>query len=151
MSDIPPPSPDSSNPFASPATAPPAPPSDSAGGEMNAAEIANGKVLAILSYVLPIVAIVVLFIRNNNFALYHAKQIVVPLILLMVMSMVGIALSFIPFVVCLTAPALLLGIAGFFVFAIMGLINAITDKAVPLPLTGRLAEQWFAGITKLPS
>jgi uncharacterized membrane protein len=120
-------------------------------GAMSAAEVADGKLLAILSYVFPIVAVVVLFLRNNNFALYHAKQILVPLILLLIMCAAGIVLSFIPFVVCLTAPALLLGCLGFFVFVIMGLINAITDKAVPLPLTGRLAEQWFAGITKLPS
>ncbi len=134
-------------------TPPPMPPSSAtdSGSAMSAAEIADGKLLAILSYVFPIVAVVVLFIRNNNFALYHAKQILVPLILLLVMCAAGIVLSFIPFAFCLTAPAMLIGCLAFFVFVVMGLINAIGDKAVPLPLTGRLAESWFAGIQKLPT
>ncbi|MCP5115357.1 MAG: hypothetical protein GY953_31395, partial [bacterium] len=37
-------------------------------------EAQEGKVLAVLSYVIGIVALVVLIMRNNRFALYHGKQ-----------------------------------------------------------------------------
>ena len=149
MSDIPPPIPGpSSSPAATPdpfAAAPGSTP------QMSPGEVADGKLLAILSYVLPIVAIVVVIIRNNSFSLYHAKQVMVAVLLLAAMSIGAAVISFIPIVVCLTPPTLLLAVVVYLIFMIMGIINAATDKAVPLPLIGHLADRWFASLQKLPT
>ena len=59
---------------------PPATPGDEGAGApvMGAEEIEEGKAMAVLSYVLSLAGlpffIVPLIMRNNDFALYHAKQ-----------------------------------------------------------------------------
>ncbi|HYD01665.1 MAG TPA: hypothetical protein VEB22_10605, partial [Phycisphaerales bacterium] len=67
MSDPSSPLPPSSPP---PASASPTP----AAVPMDPKEVADGKVLAALGYPIWVIALVMLFIRNNAFSLYHAKQ-----------------------------------------------------------------------------
>ena len=86
-----------------------------------------------------------LIMRNNNFALYHAKQC---LILWLTGAILG-TLSAILTVVCIGAIMLpIVGIA-LLVFTIMGLIKAVNGEAVPVPLIGKWGEEWFKGIKKV--
>ncbi len=155
MSDTPMPEPTPSTNASSGATPPPMPdpfaPASGASPQMSAAEVSDGKLLAILSYILPIVAIVVVIIRNNNFALYHAKQVLVPLILFAVLAVAATILGILPITWCLTLPTLLLALVCFVILMIMGVINVLSDKTVPLPLIGYLADRWFSGVQKLPT
>lgn len=118
----------------------PEPEAPAGGGGDDAADVKDGKVLAILSYVFPILCIVPLIQKNNAFSLYHAKQVLLLLIAWVALPVVGA----IPVVGCVTP----FGALALFVFTIMGLVNACQDKAKPLPLVGKFGEDWFKGITK---
>lgn len=121
---------------------------------MDAKEIEEGKVLAILGYIIGIVAIVVLILRNNNFSLYHAKQW---LILLIAAFAVWIPLAIVTVLATVIAPkaagCVMMAIypvvwLGIIALAIMGVINAAQGQCKPLPLIGQYAETWFKGIRK---
>lgn len=109
-------------------------------------EIEAGKTFAILSYVLSFVwlpfFIVPLVQRENTFALYHAKQV-------MLLWLAGVAMSVVCGVLFCLAPVIapIVGL-GLLALAIMGLLNAIKGEMKPLPLIGKFAEEWFKGITK---
>ncbi len=112
-------------------------------------DVDEGKAFAILSYALSFVGIpfflLPLIMRNNDFALYHAKQC---LILWLTGAVLG-TISAILTAVCIGAIMLpIVGIA-LFVFTIMGLMNAVNGKAVPVPLIGQWGEEWFKGIQKV--
>ncbi len=101
-------------------------------------DVEEGKLFAILGYIIPIVFIVPLIQKDNNFSLFHAKQV-----LLLVLACVATAvLTAIPVLGCIT----------FFIFlpilvlVIMGLINAIQGQYKPMPFVGQYAEEWFKGI-----
>lgn len=111
-------------------------------------EIESGKMFAILSYVLSFVGlpffIIPLIQKDNSFSLYHAKQV---LMLWIAGAIIGVA-SAILTVICI-GPVLgaVAGVA-LFVFAIMGLMAAAKGEMKPLPLIGKMAEEWFKTITK---
>ena len=106
-------------------------PSTGAGGAMDPSVIANGKVFAILSYVLNIVGlpfcIVPLVMKDNAFSLYHAKQA-------LGLWIVGLGVG----VVCMIL---------MIVLNVMGLMNAINDKCATVPVVGEMFAGWFKGIT----
>lgn len=116
------------------------------------AEVAGGKALAIVSYVINFVGVpfflVPFFMRNNAFSLYHSKQCLVLWIVALCFSAAAFIASFIPLVVCITVPLMILVWITLIVFNIIGLINAINAKAQPLPLFGIWGEQWFANFRK---
>lgn len=108
---------------------------------VSAKEVEEGKVFAILSYIIPFFVLVPLIQRNNAFALYHARQC----LLLWIIGVVGsTALTFSCVLIFLT-PFLSLAIL---VLAILGLINAAKGEMKPVPLIGKFAEDWFKGIQK---
>ena len=134
MTDIPPTSP----------TAVPPPPA------MDEKEINDGKVRAALG-VIPIVTLVVLIIRNNAFAVYHAKQWLMLCILAFVGWIPMMILAFVPGVNCLIIPAGMLFGVAIITLAVFGIINAVNGKVKALPVIGVYGEKWFAGIQKKPT
>ena len=112
-------------------------------------EVEEGKIFAILSYVLSLICIpfflVPLIMRNNEFSLYHAKQC----LMLWLVGIVGSVVSAILMVVCIGL--ILSVVVGVFclVLAIIGLINASKGAQKPLPVIGALAEDWFKGLRKV--
>lgn len=106
-----------------------------------AQEIDEGKVFAILSYIIPILFIVPLIQKNNAFSLYHAKQV-------MLLIIASLAIGFVNVIPCLGQIVWAVGALFLFVLGIIGLINAIKGEAKPIPLIGKFAEEWFKGITK---
>jgi uncharacterized membrane protein len=118
-----------------PAPQPPPPPA------VSAKEIEEGKVLAILSYIIPILCIVPLIQKNNAFSLYHAKQV-----LLLVIA--GIVTSLVNVIPCLGQIVWLIVALALLVFGVMGLIAAVKGEMKPIPLIGKFAEDWFKGIKR---
>lgn len=129
---------------------PPATPGDEGAGApvMNAEEIEEGKAMAVLSYVLSLAGlpffIIPLIMRNNDFALYHAKQC----LMIWIVGIVGSAIGGILTVICIGVIVLLAVGIYLLVITIMGIINSAKGEAIPLPLIGSYAEEWFKGITK---
>ena len=117
-----------------PAAAPPPP-------AVSAKEIEEGKVFAILSYVIPLFFLVPLIQRNNDFSLYHAKQVLLLAICAIVLHAVLAASCFLVFLTPIASLAVL-------VFVVLGLINAVKGEIKPIPLIGSFAEKWFAGLKK---
>jgi uncharacterized membrane protein len=106
----------------------------------------EGKILALLSYIFGIVALVPLIQRNNAFALYHAKQVVT---LFVAAIGASIALRILGFVLP-SSVSLILSFA--FMVAMLGLViigvlNSWNCRARPLPIIGAFAERLFGGIT----
>lgn len=91
-------------------------------------DVEAGKLWAILSYVFGLLAIVPLLQKDNDFALFHARQALVLLIF--------------------SIPTCGGCVVGTVVMAVIGLINAINGRYQPLPLIGRFGEEWFGGIQK---
>lgn len=104
-------------------------------------EIDRGKALSALSYVLPILVLVPLIQRDNAFALFHARQVLVMVVLLVGLSVLAV----VPVLGCFLAPAALV---CWLVFGIMGVMNAINGRAQMLPGIGVYGEKWFAGLRK---
>ena len=122
-------------------TAAPAPETPAGGESIDAQDIKDGKILAILSYIIGILCIVPLIQRNNAYSLYHAKQVLLIIIASIVLGIVNV-------IPCAGQIVSGLGYMALLVLWVMGLINACSDKAKPMPLIGKFAEDWFKGITK---
>ena len=107
----------------------------------------EGKSLAILSYALNFVGIpfflVPLIMRDNEFALFHAKQC-------FILWLGGIAAGILS-VLLFCIVWIFLPLAGIFllVLNIIGLVNAAKGEAKPVPLIGKWGVDWFKGIRKV--
>ena len=92
----------------------------------------NGKTIAIVSYITIIGWVIALILNNNeknSFASFHIRQS-------LGINLLGMALTFIPVI------GWILGIAVF-IFWVIGLIAAITERTVPVPVIGGLFQDWF--------
>ncbi len=140
-----------------PHTPPPVPtatpvPFPAGSAPMSEKDVNEGKAFAIISYVLNFFRLpfwlVPLIMRNNEYALYHAKQCMILWLLGMVSGVICIPLAFIP---CVGWVAIVVMLVGILVINVLGLINAMNGQAKPLPIIGVYAEKWFRGITKVPA
>ena len=124
---------------------------------IDAREIADGKVLAALGYPIGIIALIVLIMRNNAFALYHAKQTLTLFIFAIGSALpLGALFCIIGMVFPRGAGCVVLPIWGLFGLAcmamvVLGIVNAASGKVVPLPVIGPFGIKWFAGIRKAPT
>ncbi len=92
----------------------------------------SDDVLAVVAY-LTLIGWIIAFVlnreKNNALVRYHEKQS-------LIIMLVGLVLGWIPIIGWLLSIALL-------VFWVMGLLNAINKKQVPVPVIGKLAEEHF--------
>lgn len=102
-------------------------------------EIEKGKVLAIIGYIIWIVALVPLIQKDNRFSLYHAKQVLTHFCFLLP----ALILCAIPFVNCVAAPLVMIVNITMIIF---GIINVVNHRMKPLPVIGQFGEKWFSGI-----
>jgi uncharacterized membrane protein len=114
-------------------------------------EVEEGKVCAILLYLVWIVGIIWYFaddkMRKNKFANYHAKQSIVLVItavaLSIGLSILAAILIWIPFIGW--ALISLLWIAFWIImliFVILGIINSVNGAQKPLPIIGQFAKNF---------
>jgi len=100
--------------------------------------IDEGKSLAWLSYLGLLLLIPLLVNKDNEYSKFHVKQGLVLLISGIAASIVSIIFGFIPVIGWLISMAVWIFLL---VLSIMGIVNALTEKAVPLPVIGKYAEK----------
>ena len=105
-------------------------------------EINDGKVFAILGYIISILCIVPLIQRDNAFSLYHAKQVLLLIIACILLAVVNV-------IPCAGQIVSVIGFLVLSVLNIIGLVYACKGEVKPIPVIGKLAEDWFKGITKV--
>lgn len=109
----------------------------------------TSNLFAILSYVsyflgLPfwLFPIVPLAMKRDAFSVYHAKQALTLIIVIVVAAIVSVPLMFVAIGFLTIFAALIIGL----VLAILGIVNAANGAMKPLPLIGGWAEAWWSGI-----
>ncbi len=112
----------------------------------SAADAREGKLFALLSYVVPLFLLVPVVQRNNAFALFHAKQ-AIGLWIAAIVASVAISLVFrvlpIAILATLISLAFTVAVVGLLV---VGAIAAWNERAAPLPLIGATADRMLSGI-----
>ncbi len=108
----------------------------------------SSRFAAVIAYLIPVIGWLYVFVfhRSSSFALYHLRQ-AVGLFLFFVLVLAGWALiawvlAWIPLLVTLSVSLFTIVIMAYmfgFVAWILGLINVLNRRAVPLPWFGRWA------------
>lgn len=111
-------------------------------GEFDAKDIADNKVIAILSYLGILVLVPIFGAKGSKFARFHANQGLVLCITAVVYSIAYSILTGILIAVSWRLYAAFSGIFGFVslifaVWVILGIVNAIGGKAKELPVIGK--------------
>ncbi|WP_118196859.1 DUF4870 domain-containing protein [Albibacterium indicum] len=104
--------------------------------------IDEGKTIAIIAYITVIGLIIAIVLNNdkkNAFAAFHIRQ---ALGVGLASLVIGV-LNIIPYIGWL---AFAVGSILLFVMWIVGLINALSGKMKPVPVFGKQFEEWFRGI-----
>lgn len=96
---------------------------------MNSNDINNNRLMAVLSYISILFLIPLFLAKDSKFARFHVNQG----ILIFIVSFVLGLLSAIPFVGIIFK---ILNVVAF-IFAILGIVNAVQGKAKELPLIGK--------------
>lgn len=104
-------------------------------------EIDSAKALSAICYVLPIIVLVPLIQKDNSYALFHARQVLIMVVLLLGLTVLAV----IPVLGCFLAPV---SFVAWLTFAVIGVMNSINGRAQMLPLIGVYGERWFAGVRK---
>lgn len=103
------------------------------------AQHSESKNIAIIAYI-TIVGLIIAYIMNNDkkdvFASYHIKQSTG-------LALTAIALGMIGLIPILGWIINILGIFVLFYMWIMGMMNAINGKEIPVPILGKKYKDWF--------
>ena len=112
-------------------------------------EIEEGRTIAILSYALLLGMVPYFFLpliwRNNEFALYHAKQCHAIWIAMLVLMVIAAPLM----AVCVGFIIAAVAVIGALVLCIMGIMNAVKGEAKALPIVGKWGEEWLKSVRKV--
>lgn len=95
-------------------------------------EIESGKTMAFVAYLIFFIPLLMDDAKKNKFVMYHTEQSIVLLIVNVIMNIIGI-------VTCGFGYILYIAVI---VFYIMGIVNALGGKVVPLPLIGQYGEKF---------
>ncbi|MBI5147949.1 MAG: hypothetical protein HZA37_02250 [Parcubacteria group bacterium] len=99
-------------------------------------DIEEHKLWALIAYLGILFVLPLLLKKNSPYAQYHARQGLVLFVFAMIWGILG-AVPFIGWFVIMPLGAILL-----FVLWLIGVVNALSGKAKPLPLIGGLAEKF---------
>jgi uncharacterized membrane protein len=102
----------------------------------DAADIAQNKVLATLAYLGPLVVVPLLAAPNSKFARYHTNQALALFLSFFVVYCALWVFSLIPFFICLLAPFHFAAWLAVVFLVVVGVINAASGDARPLPWIG---------------
>lgn len=124
---------------------------NTASGSFSASEVEEGRLISLLGYIFPIIAVFPIVQRRNGYSLYHAKQALTLLIAAIAAQVVLIPAGMVLGMLKLGIVSLVLSLA--FLAAVIGLtvlgaINAWNGRCEPLPVTGPFAERLLGGFTK---
>lgn len=108
----------------------------------NDTTIQDGKNVATIAYI-TLIGLIIAFVQNaekkNEFANYHIRQS-------LGLMCTGFALALVNIIPILGWIVAILGSLVIIILWIVGLMNAINGKATPVPMLGKLYNQWFSGI-----
>jgi len=100
-------------------------------------EIESGKTMAFVAYLIFFIPLLMDEYKKNKFVMYHTEQAIV----LVILNLAGFVLGTIGSMFCIGAIFYLINLFAF-VLLIMGVINALGGKVVPLPLIGQYGEKF---------
>ncbi|MBE6716149.1 MAG: zinc ribbon domain-containing protein [Ruminococcaceae bacterium] len=110
--------------------------------EFEKSDIDNSKMMALFSYLGPLVLIPIFAAKNSPYAKFHANQ---GLLLLIAEIAYSIGLFVLTILIIFTFPKLsfitsIFGLVNlaFFVLAVIGILNTLNGKAKELPIIGRI-------------
>lgn len=95
-------------------------------------EIEQGKTMAFLAYLVFFIPLLMEDMRRNKFVMFHTEQAIVLLIFNLIAGILG----------TITCGIGLILYIPWLVFLIMGIMNALNGKVVPLPLIGQFGEKF---------
>ena len=108
---------------------------------------------AFLAYLLPIIGWLYVFIfhRDNEFAVFHAKQAIALTVFVILAPILwaifGWVMLWVPaaggIIAAATFTIVMMVFFGAFFVWIVGMINAVRERMVPLPIFGGLAERFL--------
>ena len=109
------------------------------------------RVSAFLAYLLLVLGwlFVLLFRKEDKFAVFHVKQsimlVIVAFVALVVWALFAWLVTFIPYAGAITAAAsfalVIITMIGLFINWIVGMVRAIRSVDKPLPITGKWAKR----------
>lgn len=102
-----------------------------------AQDVEQNKVLAIIGYFGIFSLIPLLAAPNSQFAQFHGRQGFTVFCCSFILNLVSGILSIIPFIGWIFSILLSLAGVAFFVFLIIGIINAVKGEMKPLPIIGQ--------------
>lgn len=118
---------------------------------VSAKEAEDGKIFALLCYIIMIFSIVPIIQRDNAFSLYHAKQGLILLIAAIVgniaLTIVWIVLGIVGLDIVGTILSLAFMVAVI-ALIVIGAMNAWNGRQRPLPVIGPFGEKLFKGMKK---
>ena len=106
----------------------------------------QGKTIAIISYITLIGWIVALVMHGSNktsLGAYHLRQSLGLMLLAVIVTIVRVPLYTIPVLGWGVGMILSLGVLAFW---IIGLVSAVNAEEKPVPLVGKMFQNWFASI-----
>ncbi|MBS1517018.1 MAG: hypothetical protein JSS91_02935 [Bacteroidetes bacterium] len=95
-------------------------------------EIQSGKTMAIISYLIFFIPLLMDDMKKNKFVMYHTEQSIVLLLLNIAAGIIG----------TITCGIGLVLYIPWVVFLIMGIMNAANGQVKPLPLIGQYGEKF---------
>lgn len=108
---------------------------------MDNATVEEGKTTAIIAYITVIgfiIAIVMNSTKKNEFAAFHIRQ-------MLGLVLLGLSISILSAIADIYILSLLLQI-GLIVLWVIGLVSAIQGETKPVPLLGEQFQEWFASV-----
>ena len=95
-------------------------------------EIESGKTMAFVAYLVFFIPLLMDEYKKNKYVMFHTEQSIVLLIVNILVTIIGV-------VTCGFGYILYIAVI---VYYIIGIINAFSGKAVPLPLIGQYGEKF---------
>ena len=95
-------------------------------------DVNNGKTMAIISYLIFFIPLLMDDMKRNNYVMYHTEQATVLLIVNILAGIIG----------TITCGIGLILYIPWIIFLIMGIMNAAKGECKPLPLIGQYGEKF---------
>ena len=95
-------------------------------------DVNNGKTMAIISYLIFFIPLLMDDMKRNNYVMFHTEQAIVLLIVNILAGIIG----------TITCGIGLILYIPWIIFLIMGIMNAAKGECKPLPLIGQYGEKF---------
>ena len=115
-----------------------------ANGSLTSTQVEQGKVLAVIGYIIPLVALFVCLTRSSAYHGYHGRQSIMMMFVAIASSIALIPVNIVLAIVGLGVLSVVISLAYMVVFlglVVIGAMNAWNGRQQPLPVIGKFAER----------